>query len=499
MRSPLISQLSSSSLSSSLYERLITSPHLSDEALGFSSRYLSPDELRVALQEIIALAERTPHAYMRVHELGVSPLGCPLIGWTLGEPHLPRLICASQHHGPENYGAAFSVLCSHLLLSDPLFEGVLSRFSVSFFPQQNPEALERRGNLAWMREPSWERFIEAYQYDPRRLDVEHGVPPEWLPQGEVGALTNARRPEATALTRWMAEERKAYGAPVYYQSGHAWSLLDAPLYLMYPNLPLTHPTHPLWADRVSTLSALSPYKTLACAAPLNDDYELPAWPQEGRGGFYVLPTRAAFLKRNPQSEVMCSSMDIAHAHSPNARILVIEPPIFTSELIKGEAPSGVCEVEALKAAAQAHERALRRVDELWRSELSLRLQGEPLEQAYLSENAEKRALARLRLEGLERGGVGARWSRLADNLLSAEGRSPCELRAGHTTLATLDQHFSTANYLSLALSLTQDSTLKSLSEASHLELSKAQLTPWPVSWGVFVYLCPLLATLAELE
>jgi len=150
------------------YQRVMRSPHLSPALRRLTQGYIDTSKLLSELDALTACSHER-RATFRRHELGRSALGNPLVGWTLGDPHLPRLICASQHHGPENYGASFSLHLSHLLLSDPLFTPLLKRFSFSFLPQQNPDALTARGNSLWMIEPSWESFVQHYQYDPRRF------------------------------------------------------------------------------------------------------------------------------------------------------------------------------------------------------------------------------------------------------------------------------------------------------------------------------------------
>jgi len=473
------------------YQRVMRSPHLSPALRRLTQGYIDTSKLLSELDALTACSHER-RATFRRHELGRSALGNPLVGWTLGDPHLPRLICASQHHGPENYGASFSLHLSHLLLSDPLFTPLLKRFSFSFLPQQNPDALTARGNSLWMIEPSWESFVQHYQYDPRRFDVEHGVPPQRL-AGD--SSVPYRRPESEAFTRWVRAEHERYGAPIYYQSGHAWGILDAPLYLMYPNLSSSAPAHTTWAGAVQEMTATAPYQRLTPRPPLTDDYELPEWLEQGSEGFYVLPTREAFLKSNPDSQVQCSSMDVVAQLAPEARILVIEPPIFSSPLLTSNSPATHDTLEALKEAALLHERAVERCDQLWRARLEAQFDGLTVDDAYLSEREEDRALAQLRLETLERRGVGARWERLVDQRHRVQDHETESLPTGLARLATIDQHFSASNLLALAKRVTQDEALQRLSANSDKALSGAQLSPWAVEWGVFVYLCPLLATI----
>lgn len=476
------------------YRRVMRSPYLSKDVLRFAQEYIGTRELMTALVALEVFtnekSERAPAQRLTRHELGVSCLGATLVGWTLGDPGLPRLVCASQHHGPENYGASFSLYLSYLLLLDPLFTPLLSRFSFSFFPQQNPDALDARGNWDWMSEPRWERFVERYQYDPRRFDVEHGVPPKHL----TGEVAHFRRPEAEALARWLKGEQDRYGSLIYYQSGHAWGILDDPLYLMYPNLSQHDPSHTPWAQAVQRLTQSAPYAQLTTTPPLTDDYHLPEWLEQESDGFYVLPTREEFLKNNPDSQVMCSSMDVFAQLAPQARIMVIEPPIFSSPQLKSHSPATRAELDALTVAAGLHQEAVERCDQLWVEELAYQLNGSTVDQAYMSHHEQLRSIAQLRLETQERRGVGDRWARLVNERSCGDQPSVTPLRSGLVRLATIDQYFNAGHYLALASRVVTDPQLQALSARCQGELARAALSPWPVEWGVFVYLCPLLAT-----
>jgi hypothetical protein len=226
---------------------------------------------------------------------------------------------------------------------------------------------------------------------------------------------------------------------------------------------------------------------------MTDDYTLPPWLSERSEGFYALPTREVFLASNPNTEVMCSSMDIVTAHAPEALTLVIEPPIFSSELIKARGALSERDLSELRHAAITHQAVVDRCDQLWRERLSRELKGQALEEAYFHQDERVRSLAQLRLETLERRGVGERWAQLVRGL-KAQDHSTSELRSGHIKLASVDQDFSAANLASLTMRLCGDPTLEALYKQSLSRLVVAELKAWEVEWGVYVYLCPLLAT-----
>ena len=168
----------------SLYQQVMCSPHLSDHLHTLCQRFLSPDELSVELEYLVESAECREDIEVERESLGVTASGRELVGWSVrrrDREMRPIILSASQHHGPENIGASVALYVSHLLLDDEAFTPLLDQFQFTFFPQQNPDALEYRGNLTWMRDPhDLTQVIQHYQYDPRCVDVEHGVPHERL-------------------------------------------------------------------------------------------------------------------------------------------------------------------------------------------------------------------------------------------------------------------------------------------------------------------------------
>lgn len=475
------------------YQRVMSSPYLDDKIRNLTQIYLNPQALEQALKDLVEFIhthqDQCLNLCIQLHQLGQSTFGAPLLAWTMGDPYLPRMICASQHHGPENYGASFSLYFSYLLTKDPLFQPLLKRFSFSFLPQQNPDAILMRGNGQWMKEPNLKNFIQHYQYDPRHFDVEHGIPPIYLNGKDRPTF---RRVESETLAYWIEQECQQYGAPIYYQSGHAWSILDAPLYLIYPNQSQTS-TASTWAKYIQNLNLDAPYHAVASEPPFTDDYDLPQWLSQHSEGFYILPTRNAFLKSNPDSQVQCSSMDVVAKHAPQARILVIEPPIFSCDQIKEGYSKTPTTIQQLVEAATLHQSAVNRCHDLWQSKLESQLGSLSVDEAYFHQDHTIRLLAQLRLETLERQGTQARWNRLAESL-TQQKNSKKQLPTRLLHLAVIDQYFSASNYISLALKLIDDPELHDLFQQSLQVLSQCQLTPWKVEWGVFVYLCPILAT-----
>ena len=175
----------------SLFNRMMISPYLNKTHHQLHSTYLMPSDVERELNSLhneiqhINQLGSSPSVEFRIHTLGSSMSGLhPLKGWTLGHPKNPRILCANQHHGPENVGPSFCFYLSYLLLKDPLFTPWLNRYSFSFFPQQNPDALTLHDNSLWMREPTWETFLQFHQYDPRKWDVEHGVLPKWFKEDD---------------------------------------------------------------------------------------------------------------------------------------------------------------------------------------------------------------------------------------------------------------------------------------------------------------------------
>ena len=96
----------------SFYHRVFYSPYLSEKIHHLHSTYLLPADVHKAFEHLQRAVNDQQNEDKNLHfrpiSLGLSTSGeHTLIGWTLGRPELPRILCASQHHGPENIGPSF--------------------------------------------------------------------------------------------------------------------------------------------------------------------------------------------------------------------------------------------------------------------------------------------------------------------------------------------------------------------------------------------------------
>ena len=272
------------SSSISAYQRVMRSPHLSSDVHALSARLLSPDELTVERERLFEFARAHTEVKLTLEMLGYTASGRALIGWSVtrapadkhDETRRPTILSASQHHGPENSGASAALYFSYLLIADSLFTPLLDQYRFVFFPQQNPDGLDRRGNLKWMSKPhDLECFVQRYQYDPRALDVEHGVPAltRHEPCAE-GATRGFKRAETRGLIEWIQRELDRGEEITTYLSGHAWDLLNGPLFLI-SGAERSYPHQRAWIERVSRWMSLADHP-LNPAPPLSGDYVLGA-------------------------------------------------------------------------------------------------------------------------------------------------------------------------------------------------------------------------------
>ena len=526
----------------SFYHRIFYSPYLSEQIHHLHSTYLFPSDVHQVFERLQQdiVEEQSHHEreqlYFRPHTLGRSTSGQhTLIGWTLGHPQKPRILCASQHHGPENIGPSFCFYLSYLLLKDPLFQPWLKRYSFSFFPQQNPEGLTVQGNHKWMQDPHWEKFVHFHQYDPRQWDVEHGVLSSWFDKQSLlltrsdQAYANSFRTENLGLVQWIEQETSLYGPICFYLSGHSWDLLDAPLYLVYPNQNPESQKSQSWAQAIWQLTENTPYTSLTSHAPLTEEYVLPKWNAKSNvsstplDGLFILPTQSAFKAQNHASSVRQSTLDYVCSTSPQVYACVVEPPIFSSYLFKHQSFASKHTLSELIQAINAHQAI---VDQLTRALSSFidHNRSISLEQIYASisqplrrfthpSDLPDREFIRLICELKERQNLKAQWEKLLTRL-QAESCSPLDqLTEGQLHLARANQVFHASNLLALSLRVFNNldylskhtahvdcaentKLIKSLAESfesSLKQLSSFKLQHWPISHGCFVYLNALWA------
>ena len=511
---------------SSLFDRVMKSPYLSSHFYMLHKQYLLPDDVLEALEQLkqeISLLQKhhsKGSLFFRPHTLGMSTSGCSsLLGWTLGDPHLPRIVCASQHHGPENVGPSFCFYLSYLLMYDPLFQPWLDQYSFSFFPQQNPDGLMLQGNHKWMTDPHWKHFLHFHQYDPRQWDVEHGVLGRWFNQDFSSQSTDSFRTETLGLIQWIQDEVDQYGPIYFYLSGHSWDLLDAPLYLVYPNQsPITDQSL-RWSQRITQLSCDTPYRSLTPYAPLTEEYLLPPWHSTSTplDGFFVLPTQSAFKAQNKHTSVRQSTLDYVYSLSPDVYACVVEPPIFTSSLFQDSSSATPNDLQSLSQAIHLHQTQVNQLTLLLSEWVDLYTDNPSLALFSHSQNEQDREYVRLVCELKERQKVDTQWASLLTHLQSSLEQASSSsldsigvhptLTRGQVQLAQANQLFHAGNLTALGLRVlpflpirfkstpAQDqlildfekrlsASLKSIQD--QLEIFK--LEHWPISQSCFVYL-----------
>ena len=524
----------------SFYHRIFHSPYLSEQMHHLHSNYLLPTDVHKAfgnLQKAVTDYQKEDDALrFRHHNLGLSTSGeHALIGWTLGKPELPRILCASQHHGPENIGPSFCFYLTYLLLKDPLFKPWLEQYSFSFFPQQNPDGLTLHGNQNWLKDIHWEKFIQFHQYDPRQWDVEHGVLSSWFDKNKLHLTTqnqackNSFRAETLGLIKWIEQETSRYGPIHFYLSGHSWDLLDAPLYLVYPNQIAESKKSQLWAQKILKLTKRTPYKSLSSQAPLTEEYVLPKWNTQSaqaptpQNGFFVLPTQSAFKAQNQTSNVRQSTLDYVYSTSPQLYACVVEPPIFTSKLFQDPSPTSKHGLATLMESINLHQATVNLLTNTLTSfydpsaiysleQLYITIPN-PLKYYSQATQETHRDYLRLICELRERQTVKQQWERLLNKLQADYKFSLDQFTEGQIQLARANQLFHTGNLLALSLRYFQQPEIVPCSN-SNFEQSKlntvcntlsesynevlAALVPfklqhWPISHSCFVYLNALWA------
>ena len=385
-----------------------------------------------------------------------------------------------------------------------------------------------------MREPRWERFLELHQYDPRQWDVEHGVLSSWfnreglLSSDTEQAADKSFRTETLGLVRWVEQETSQYGPISFYLSGHSWDLLDAPLYLVYPNQSPDTRVSKSWTELITQFTSQSPYSSLASHAPLTEEYMLPKWGNQSTSftslydGFFVLPTQAAFKDQNQNSSVRQSTMDFVYEKSPEIFACVVEPPIFTSHLFQHNSKATELDLSALLQSIKTHQTI---VDQLTNTIVSLTdsphasLQqiissiDQPLRRFTDHYNEGDRIFIRLVCELSERQGIEVMWKNLFKRL-QQDSKSPLDLLTdGQLQLARANQLFHAGNLIATSLrllenchnvsadlpSITSSSSAKLLKyltayhEEILCELAPLKLRHWPIKQSCFVYLCALSA------
>ena len=518
------------------YLRVMCSPHLKDELHDLCTRFLSPDELHLALNDLVKQLEIRDDIEVVQETLGTTAGGRALIGWSLRKPDQvkrPIILSASQHHGPENIGASVALYFSHLLLNDPLITPLLDRYQFTFFPQQNPDALEERGNLIWMREPyDLTRLIERYQYDPRCVDVEHGVPHSCLSTDpskdhKGRPLAHFKRVETAALVRWIDATLADGHSIAAYLSGHAWDVLNKPLFLLSGSS-AAHEQRRAWVERILSWVEIAPFE-LNPAPPLSSDYvlhspdldiplqsttDLPLreHTSESRSlsGIYKAPHFDDFHSLNEQSAVMYSTLAYVETRAPEAVVVVLEPPIVDSDqFIERPDSLGVSRLrEAFLTTCARHDLLVKSITRStgWSSRPS----SQELESQLLAHGGEgiQAFIARIILEILEQSEVYGVWERFFRSIDS--GALQLSLSASQLLVATASQQFATANLAAQILRLHDAQprntllsdvdldVIQELYQATLGDLKRLDLKLFPQREASFVYIAAILAA-AELD
>ncbi|MEZ4445324.1 MAG: M14 family zinc carboxypeptidase [Polyangiaceae bacterium] len=252
-----------------------TTPHPSD---------LDPtaDSLRDALE---ALARAHPCA-ARLHTLGKSHLGRPLLALELGRGESegkPTILLDGAHHGDEPLSATFVLDAARFILSragrDPEVDGWLDELRVWLVPLVNPDGLEayvqktfaRSGIKKPGRKNARDNDGDGRHGPNDGVDLNRNYPFKWGYLGEEGstaayALHTYRGPSAGSEPETQAmialAEHEVFSASISYHIGGIAMLVPYTIERVRDPKP-----NPLWPIARGLAAAMTPHPDAVAVPP----------------------------------------------------------------------------------------------------------------------------------------------------------------------------------------------------------------------------------------